>query len=175
MPIYHVHFTCAPDYLARRLPFRPAHLKQLAGLREDGRVVAGGPEPDGSAAHIFYRVPGRPELDVLLAENEFNRARLFAGSRPRQFDEFLEPLDPPAIDAGLACILVEGAPADRAAARRTLAALQQDTRAAFGGFFADGAGLAVIRSSQPDEAAEWLVAGGGWTRPLTTRIWSQTL
>jgi uncharacterized protein YciI len=74
MAIYHVHFVCAPDYMARRLPFRPAHLKQLASLRDDGRVVAGGPEPDGRAANIFYRVVDRAELDRLLAENEFNRA-----------------------------------------------------------------------------------------------------
>ena len=59
MAIYHVHFVCAPDYMARRLPFRPAHLKQLASLRDDGRVVAGGPEPDGTAANIFYRVVDR--------------------------------------------------------------------------------------------------------------------
>src|SRR5215831_19805205 len=72
MAIYHVHFVCAPDYMARRLPFRPAHLKQLAGLRDDGRVVAGGPEPDGTAANIFYRVGRRAELDGILEDNEFN-------------------------------------------------------------------------------------------------------
>src|SRR5262249_59473457 len=77
MTIYHVHFTCAPDYLARRLPFRPAHLRQLASLREQGLVVAGGPEPDGTAAHIFYRVPDRVGLDRLIEQNEFNRAGLF--------------------------------------------------------------------------------------------------
>ena len=175
MPIYHVHFTCAPDYLARRLPFRPAHLKQLAGLREDGRVVAGGPEPDGTAAHIFYRVAGRTQLDGLLDENEFNRAGLFVGSRPRVFAEFIEPLDQPPVDAGLPCTLVEGIPSDRASARQALAALQREGRAAFGGFLEDGAGLAVVRSSRLDEAIDWLVKGGGWTTPLTTRVWSQTL
>jgi uncharacterized protein YciI len=97
MPIYHVHFTCAKDYMDRRLPFRPAHLKQLAGLREDGRVVAGGPEPDGTAASIFYRVGGLSELECILADNEFNRAGLFTGSRPRQFAEFLEPIELPPV------------------------------------------------------------------------------
>src|SRR5262249_45281593 len=66
MPIYHVCFTCAPDYNARRLPFRPAHLKQLASLREQGKVVAGGPEPDGTAAHIYYRVGDQGALMNLL-------------------------------------------------------------------------------------------------------------
>ena len=111
MPVYHVHFVCAPDYNARRLPFRPAHLKQLASLREQARVVAGGPEPDGTDAHIFYRVRGHAELVDLLEENEFNRA-----------------------------------------------------------------GLAVVRSSDPDEAIRWLAGAGGWEADrLRARPWSQTL
>src|SRR5262244_1782482 len=106
MPIYHVHFVCAPDYNARRLPFRPAHLKQLASLREQRRVVAGGPEPDGTAAHIFYRVGGHAELAEILEENEFNRAGLFATYHPRAFSDFVEPNELPPLDAGLPRILV---------------------------------------------------------------------
>src|SRR5262249_41525644 len=116
MAIYHVHFRCAPDYMARRLPFRPAHLKQLAGLREDGRVVAGGPEPDGTAANIFYRAGSRAELDAILEDNEFNRAGLFTASHPRAFAEFLPPIDLPPVDAGLAAVIAEGAATDGAAA-----------------------------------------------------------
>ena len=41
MTVYHVHFTCAPDYMARRLPFRPAHLtpcfQRAAGELMTGR------------------------------------------------------------------------------------------------------------------------------------------
>ena len=70
MAIYHVHFVCALDYMARRLPFRPAHLKQLKSLRDDGRVGAGGPEPDGRAANISYRVVDRAELDRLVIERK---------------------------------------------------------------------------------------------------------
>ena len=175
MAIYHVHFTCAADYMARRLPFRPAHLKQLAGLREDGRVVAGGPEPDGTAANIFYRVGGIDELERILEDNEFNRARLFTRSHPRAFAEFLEPIELPPVDAGLPAIIAEGMPSDRAAARSGLAALQRAGRAAFGGFFADGAGLAVLRSADAEEAVRWLVNSGGWARPVEARAWSQTL
>ncbi len=114
MAIYHVHFVCAADYMARRLPFRPAHLKQLVSLRDDRRVVAGGPEPDGSAANIFYRVVDRAELDRLLAENEFNRAGLFTANRPRVFADFIEPRELPPIDTELSAIIVEGTPGDRA-------------------------------------------------------------
>src|SRR5262245_34332744 len=176
MTIYHVRFTCAPDYLARRLPFRPAHLAQLASLRERALVVAGGPEPDGTAAHIFYRVGDRAELTRLLADNEFNRAGLFAASHPRAFVEFLEPLDLPPVDAGLAATLVTGAVTDRRAARAILAALREEKTAAFGGFLDDGEALAVVRSADADEAIAWLADGGGWDRArLTARAWSQTL
>ena len=174
--IYHVHFTCAPDYMARRLPFRPAHLKQLGTLRDEALVVAGGPEPDGTAANIFYRVADRAELTRLLEDNEFNRAGLFTAQHPRAFADFLDPLDRPPLDAGLRATIVEGAPSDRPRARTGLAALQREGRAAFGGFFEDGAGLAVVRSSHLDEAVRWLTDAGGWERArLTARPWSQTL
>jgi len=87
MPIYHVRFTCAADYMARRLPFRPAHLAQLVGLRNDGRVIAGGPEPDGGAAHIFYRVASPTVLDALLADNVFYGAKLFVAHDVRAFSD----------------------------------------------------------------------------------------
>ena len=175
MAIYHVHFVCAPDYMARRLPFRPAHLKQLASLRDDGRVVAGGPEPDGTAANIFYRVVDRAELDRLLAENEFNRAGLFTANRPRSFADFVEPRELPPVDAGLSAIIVEGAPGDRAKARAGLIALQREGRVAFGGFFDDGAALAVVRSGSRDEALAWLTRAGWDPARLVGRDWSQTL
>jgi uncharacterized protein YciI len=176
VPIYHVHFTCAADYMARRLPLRPAHLKQLATLREQARVVAGGPEPDGAAANIFYRVADHAELLGLLEDNEFNRAGLFAAYRARAFVDFLEPLELPPLDAGLKATIVEGAPSDRAAARAGLVTLQGQRRVAFGGFFEDGAALAVVRSPTPDEAVAWLVGAGGWDpAQLLGRPWSQTL
>jgi uncharacterized protein YciI len=176
MTIYHVRFTCAADYMARRLPFRPAHLKQLAGLREQGRVVAGGPEPDGTAAHIFYRVSDRAELMRLLEENEFNRAGLFAANHPRAFAEFLEPLELPPVDAGLGATIMDGVLTDRTLARSGLAALQRQKRVAFGGFIDGDAGLAVMRSANADEAIAWLADAGGWDRTrLIARAWSQTL
>ena len=175
MAIYHVHFVCAADYMARRLPFRPAHLKQLVSLRDAGRVVAGGPEPDGTAANIFYRVADRVELDRLLAENEFNRAGLFTVNRPRAFADFCEPRERPPVDAGLSAIIVEGTPGDRAKARAGLIGLQREGRVAFGGFFEDGAALAVVRSGSQDEALAWLARVGWDPECLVGRDWSQTL
>jgi uncharacterized protein YciI len=174
--IVHVRFTCAADYNERRLPHRPAHLAQLSSLRAEGRVVAGGPEPDGTAAHIYYRVADLAELERLLDDNVFQQAGLFAARHPRAFTEFLEPLHPPPLDAGLTCTLVEGTPLDRGVARARLAELQREKRAAFGGFFSDGAGLAVLLTADAAEALAWLTAAGGWDAAgIRARPWSQTL
>lgn len=174
--IFHVHFICAPDYNARRLPFRPAHLKQLASLREQRRVVAGGPEPDGTAANIFYRVESRAELAGLLEDNEFNRAGLFTSSHPRAFTDFVEPIEVTPLDAGLSVSLVEGVPSDLGRARAALVELQRRGRVAFGGMFDDGAALAVVHSPNVDQAVEWLSTAGGWeSGRLEARPWSQTL
>jgi uncharacterized protein YciI len=174
--IFHVRFTCAADYNARRLPYRPAHLAQLTALRDEGRVVAGGPEPDGGAAHIFYRVADGAELDRLIADNEFQRAGLFVGHHPRAFDEFLEPIERLPADAGWKVTLVEGAPVDRSRARAALMSLRADKRVNLGGFFPDGTALAVLRFPDAAAAIATLTTVGGWDRArLTARPWSQTL
>jgi uncharacterized protein YciI len=176
MPVYHVRFTCAPDYNARRLPYRPAHLVQLTALRDAGRVVAGGPEPDGAAAHIFYRVAGRADLDHVIADNEFRRAGLFVSHAARVFDDFVEPIERLPHDAGWAVTLVEGMPADRARARVALTRLRTEKLAKLGGFFADGNALVVVRLPDAAAALAALEAAGGWDAArLTARAWSQTL
>jgi uncharacterized protein YciI len=175
VPVYHVRFTCAPDYMARRLPFRPAHLAQLVGLRDDGRVIAGGPEPDGGAAHIFYRLDGLTALDALLADNVFYGAKLFVAHDVRAFTEVLLPLAHLPTDAGLQVTLVEGTVSDWSRASAALAALQRQERVGFGGRFADGTALAAVRTPEAAEAIEWLTREGALRVASTTRAWSQTL
>ena len=173
--IYHVRFVCAADYNARRLPFRPAHLAQLVALRDEGRVIAGGPAPDGSAAHIFYRVRDAAELARTIDDNVFQRAGLFASHHPRAFADFLAPIDAPPVDAALAVTIIEGAPTDVGKALAGLDAMQRDGRAAFGGFFDDGTGLAAVRTANADDALDWL-HDAGWDRnSMRARAWSQTL
>ena len=175
MPVYHVRFACAPDYMARRLPFRPAHLAQLVGLRDDGRVIAGGPEPDGGAAHIFYRVAGLPALDALLVDNVFYGAKLFVAHDIRTFTDPVLPLAPLPNDAGLHVTLVEGSVGDWARASEALGTLQRQDRVGFGGRYADGTALAAVRSAEASEAIDWLVRAGVFSGAPTARAWSQTL
>jgi hypothetical protein len=161
--------------MARRLPFRPAHLAQLVGLRDDGRVIAGGPEPGGGAAHIFYRVADPAALDALLADNVFYGAKLFVAHDVRAFTDVLLPLAPLPADAGLQMTLVEGGVSDWGRASATLGTLQRQDRVGFGGRFADGTAVAAVRSSTAAEAIEWLARAGTFTGALTARAWSQTL
>ena len=175
VPVYHVRFTCAPDYMARRLPFRPAHLAQLVKLRDDGHVIAGGPEPDGGAAHIFYRVPDRAALNALLADNVFYDAKLFVAHDVRAFTDVVLPLAPLPADAGLKATLVEGRLGDWARASEGLVTLQRQDRVGFGGRFADGTALAVVRNPEASEAIDWLTRAGVLTGAPTARAWSQTL
>jgi hypothetical protein len=70
---------------------------------------------------------------------------------------------------------VEGASGDRAKARAGLTALQREGRVAFGGFFEDGAALAVVRSRSQDEALAWMARAGWDPARLVGRDWSQTL
>ena len=138
--------------------------------------MAGGPEPDGKYANIFYRVPDRAALDALLADNEFNRAGLFVGAAPRVFDEFLEPLDVPPLDAGLQAMIVSGHVADRERARTGLLELRKAGRVAFGGFFDDGSGLTVARVTDADAAVRTIQDAGGWDAATLRGLpWSQTL
>ena len=176
MPVYHVRFTCAADYNARRLPYRPAHLTQLMRLRDEGRVVAGGPEPDGTAAHIFYRVAGRADLEQLIGDNEFQRAGLFVAHAARVFEDFVEPVERLPHDAGWKVSLVEGLPADRLRARSALTRLRTDKLVNLCGFFADGSALVVVRLPDAAAALAALETAGGWEAArLTARAWSQTL
>lgn len=161
--------------MARRLPFRPAHLAQLVSLRDDGRVIAGGPEPDGAAAHIFYRVPEPAALEVLLADNVFYGAKLFVAHDARAFTDVVLPLASLPADAGLKATLVEGRVSDWARASATLVTLQREDRVGFGGRFADGTALAVVRSPEASQAIDRLVRAGAFSGAPTARAWSQTL
>jgi len=172
--VYHVAIATGDDYLAKREPYRRAHLERLAGLRAHGLVVGGGPSPDGRSADVFYRVQQPDDLRRLVEEDPYFTGGVWPTYTPRSFAQFLEPweLPPLVTDGSRPVILVEGVTPDVEMASFALIEARGSGRMAFGGFFPGGETLAVMRDDDADRAVEELRATGLWqesslrTRPL---------
>ena len=175
MIVVHVRITCSDDYVARRAPVRQAHIERLFRLRAGGTLVAGGPDPAGRIAELFYRVPEAGSLRPLVEEDPYYRAGAWTGYVPRSFETFVEPWDPAppvVLDGSRPALVVEGPTADRDMAQLALVELRGAGRVAFGGFLPDGATLAVARTTDGDEATGWLAETGCWKAgDLATRAW----
>jgi uncharacterized protein YciI len=168
--VYHVAVTTAEDYAARREPYRSAHLGRLTALRDHGLVVGGGPAPDGRSADLFYRVGQPADLTRLIEEDPYFTGGAWTGYRSRTFSEFLEPWERPPLvtDGSRRAILVEGTAPDVEMASFALIEARGGGRMAFGGFFAGGETLAVMRAADPADAVAELAATGLW-QPGTLR------
>jgi uncharacterized protein YciI len=175
MTVVHVRITCSDDYVARRAPVRQAHIERLFHLRAGGTLVAGGPDPAGRIAELFYRVPDAGALRSLVEEDPYYRAGAWTGYVQRSFETFVEPWDPAppvVLDGSRPALVVEGPTADRDMAQLALVELRGAGRVAFGGFLPDGATLAVARTTDGDEATGWLAETGCWKAgDLATRVW----
>lgn len=66
MAVFIVETRYDPDHQDERMAARPAHVANLAAMRERGQLVNGGPLADGSGAVLVYTVADRAELDSLL-------------------------------------------------------------------------------------------------------------
>ncbi len=161
----HVAVTCAEDYLARRPAHREAHIERLVALRGRGRVVGGGPSPDGRTAELVYRLHGAEELAPLVEEDPYHRAGLWTAYTPRSFSQFVEPWEVPAVvlDGSRRVTVVEGPAMDPDLAQLALVELRGAGRLVFGGFFEGGVTVAVLRAPEPAEALGWLAETGLWT------------
>jgi hypothetical protein len=176
--VVHVAITTAADYVARREPHRRAHIERLAGLRAGGFVIGGGPAPDGRSVDIVYRLAQPDQLDKLLKDDPYWAAGAWTGYAPRSFVEFIEPWEqaPIVLDSSRPATIVEGRTAEHDMAQFALIELRGAGRLAFGGFFADGGTLAVLKTPKPDEAIDWVAASGFWSREaLTARPWLYVL
>jgi uncharacterized protein YciI len=175
MTVVHVRISCAEDYVARRAPARQAHIERLLRLRAAGALVAGGPAPDGRSAELFYRVPDREALRVIVEEDPYVRAGAWTGYVAQDFETFVDPweAEPPVVlDGSRPALVVEGATADRDMAQLALVELRGAGRVVFGGFLTSGSTLAVARTADPDEATGWLSETGSWKQEdLVTRPW----
>ena len=175
MTVVHVRITCAEDYPARRAPVRQAHIERLLRLRAAGALVAGGPDPGGRTAELFYRVPDHGALRAIVEEDPYHRAGAWTAYVPRDFETFVDPWEPEppvVLDGSRPALVVEGPTADRDMAQLALVELRGAGRVVFGGFLPDGSTVAVARTADADEATGWLSETGSW-KPgdLTARAW----
>ena len=175
MTVVHVRTICAEDYLARRAPVRQAHIERLLRLRATGALVAGGPDPGGRTAELFYRVPDPGALREIVEGDPYHRAGAWTGYVPRNFETFVDPweAEPPVVlDGSRPALVVEGPTSDRDMAQLALVELRGAGRVVFGGFLPDGSTVAVARTADTDEATGWLAETGSWkAADLTARAW----
>jgi len=162
--VFHVAMDPAPDYVARREPHRQAHLERLFGLRSRGFCLGGGPSPDGTAVDIFYRTEQPADLAALVEDDPYFRGGAWTGYRPRSFSRFLEPwqLGPVVVDGSRRATIVEGSTPDPEMASFALIEARGAGRMVLGGLFADGNTLAVMTTSDPEEALAPLRECGFW-------------
>jgi uncharacterized protein YciI len=164
MIVYHVGITAAADYLSRRERHRGAHLERIIALRAGGVCLGGGPAPDGRAADLFYRVGQPADIASIVEEDPYFTGGVWTSYRTRSFSQFLEPweLPPVVIDGSRRATLVEGLTGDVEMASFALIEARGAGRMAFGGFFADGDTLALMRAADPDDAVAALRESGLW-------------
>jgi uncharacterized protein YciI len=175
MTVVHVRFTCSDDYVVRRAPVRQAHIERLERLRAAGALVAGGPAPDGRSAELFYRVPDQRVLRAIVEEDPYYTVGGWTAYVPREYETFVDPWEaapPIVLDGSRPALVVAGPTADRDMAQLALVQLRGASRVAFGGFLRDGSTVGVARTTDADEAVDWLADTGCWKADdLTTRPW----
>ena len=164
MLVYHARITAAEDYLERRAPHRQAHLERLVGIRTQGLPIGGVPAPDGRTADFVYRVAQPPDVTRLIEEDPYFLAKVWTSYALRSFAQFIEPweLPPVVMDGSRRVMLVEGVALEADMATFALIELRGAGRLAFGGFFENGATLALLKTADSDVALGWLAEIGFW-------------
>ncbi|MGH8876476.1 MAG: YciI family protein [Stackebrandtia sp.] len=71
MYLVELSFDGDPD----RLALRPAHREKLADLHARGIVPMAGPFPDESGAVLVFDVADEAELDTVMADDPYYRAK----------------------------------------------------------------------------------------------------
>lgn len=164
MIVYHVAVTTVDDYPTRREPHRRAHIERLAGLRQAGVLIAGGPAPNGKTVDLFYRVQQPEQLERLVEEDPYRLGGAWTAWTQRSFTNFVEPWQQPPIvlDGSRAVTIVEGPVTDPAMGEFVLIDLRGSGRMAFGGFFEGGQTLALATTPDADTALGWFRDSGFW-------------
>ena len=165
MIVFHVVITTHPEYPAKREPHRRAHIERLAGLRHGGAVIGGGPAPDGSSVDLVYRLQQPAQLKLVVEEDPYWVGGAWTGYRERSFTEFVEPwqLPPIVLDGSRRVTIVEGRMTDPDMAQFVIIEMRGASRLVFGGAFADGSTLGVMKTEDGEEATRWFAETGFWT------------
>lgn len=174
MIVCHVAVDTSSDYLARREPHRRPHVERLAALRRAGRVVGGGPAPDGRRVDLVYRLTQPEELRRLVEEDPYWLCGAWTGYTSRSFRAFVEPWRevPVVLDGSRRATVVEGPTREPELAQFALIELRGAGRLAFGGFFQGDDTFVLLTTADAAEASTWLTSTGFWapetlrTRPL---------
>jgi uncharacterized protein YciI len=172
--VFHISVTAAADYLTRREAHRRAHIERLLGLRANGILIGGGPSVNGTTADMFYRLQQPAQLEHAIEEDPYWTGGVWTRYEPRSFSHFVEPWEmvPVVLDGSRRVTLVEGPAVELDMAQFALIEMRGAGRVAFGGFFDGGGTLAVVRTSDGDEARGWLAETGFWKADaLAARPW----
>ncbi|MBA4101867.1 MAG: hypothetical protein C0488_06495 [Arthrobacter sp.] len=81
MTVFAVEYVYAADSTEARNEARPAHREWLAGLAEDGAVLASGPYGDGAGALLIFKTADQAALNSILKQDPFAAAGVIAGTR----------------------------------------------------------------------------------------------
>jgi hypothetical protein len=163
--VYHVAVTTADDFPSRREPLRQAAFEYWMALRAAGALIAGGVARDGASYDLVCRTRQPADLPGLIEKTPFFAERLWTAYTPRTFSQFVEPwqLAPPRPDETRIATIVEGRTPDAEMASFALIEERGAGRLYCGGFFPDGASLAVMTASEPDAALAALDGSGLFT------------
>ena len=170
MIVFHVTFETHPEYLTRREPHRRAHIERLAGLRQGGAVIGGGPAPDGSRVEIVYRLQQPAQLKPAIEEDPYWVGGAWTGYRERSFSEFVEPWRLPEIvlDGSRRVTVVEGQMSDPDMAQFVMIEMRGAGRLVFGGAFEGGSTLGLMKTEDVEVAKTWFAETGFWAPDTLT-------
>lgn len=89
MLIFAVEYVYDAESAAGRDEHRPAHRQWLAGLAEDGRVLATGPFADGAGALLIFTAEDEAALNDLLRQDPFAVNGLISGLKVTEWQPII--------------------------------------------------------------------------------------
>ena len=85
MNIFAVEYVYDADSAKIRDEHRPRHREWLAGLVEEGRVLASGPFVDGAGALLIFTAEDEADLHSLLKQDPFASVGAISGMKTTQW------------------------------------------------------------------------------------------